>query len=65
MGNYAIQIANNLGCHVITTAASEDTEFVKNLGADEVIDYKTQKFEDMVSGVDFILDTIVGENFVR
>lgn len=65
VGNYAIQIARNIGCYVITTASASDTDFVKSLGADEVIDYKTQKFEEIISDIDFILDTIGGENFVR
>ncbi len=65
VGNYAIQIARNIGCYVITTASASDADFVKGLGADEVIDYKTQKFEEIISNIDFILDTIGGENFVR
>lgn len=65
VGNYAIQIAKHTGCYVITTASASDTDFVKSIGADEVIDYKTQKFEEMVSDIDFILDTVGGENFVR
>lgn len=65
VGNYAVQIAKHIGCYVITTAAASDTDFVKSIGADEVIDYKNQKFEDMVKDIDFILDTVGGENFVR
>ena len=65
VGNYAIQIARNIGCYVITTASASDTDFVKSLGADEVIDYKTQKFEEIISDIDFILDTIGGENFIH
>lgn len=65
VGNYAIQIAKHKGCYVITTASSADTDFVKSLGADEVIDFRTQQFEKMVKGIDFILDTVGGENFVR
>lgn len=65
VGNYALQIAKHFGCYVITTASSTDTDFVKALGADEVIDYKTQRFEDTLKDIDFILDTIGGENFVR
>jgi NADPH:quinone reductase-like Zn-dependent oxidoreductase len=65
VGNYAIQIAKHIGCYVITTISSEDADFVKSIGADEVIDYKTQKFEKIVNNVDFILDSIGGENFVR
>lgn len=65
VGNYAIQIARNIGCYVITTASASDADFVKSLGADEVIDYKTQKFEEIINDIDFILDTVGGENFVR
>jgi len=65
VGNYAIQIAHNQGCYVITTALSDDSDFVKSLGADEVIDFRTQKFEEIIKDMDFILDTIGGENFVR
>lgn len=65
VGNYAVQIARQAGCYVIATASSADADFVKSLGADEVIDYKTQRFEEMIKDIDFILDTIGGENFVR
>lgn len=65
VGNYAIQIAKHKGCYVITTVSSADTDFVKSLGADEVIDFRTQQFEKMVKDIDFILDTVGGENFVR
>ena len=65
VGNYAIQIAKHIGCYVITTASVSDAGFVKSLGANEVIDYKTQKFEELVGDIDFVLDTIGGENFIR
>ncbi len=65
VGNYAIQIARHAGCYVITTVSGADREFVKGLGADEVIDYQTQKFEEVAGKVDFILDTVGGDNFVR
>lgn len=65
VGNYAVQIAKNKGCYVISTASAADTDFVKSLGADEVIDYKDRKFEDIVKDIDFILDTVGGENFIR
>lgn len=65
VGNYAIQIAKHFGCYIITTASSADSDFVKSLGANQVIDYKTQRFEDIVSDIDFILDTVGGDNFVR
>jgi len=65
VGNYAVQIARILGCYVITTVAGEDSRFARELGADEVIDYKTQKFEELMGNIDFVLETIGGENFVR
>ncbi len=65
VGNYAIQIARHIGCYVITTVSGADRAFVKELGADEVIDYRTQTFEKEVKEVDFVQDTIGGDNFVR
>lgn len=65
VGNYAVQIAKHIGAYVMATGSGKDKEFVLNLGADQFMDYKTDKFEDIVSGVDFILDTVGGENFVR
>jgi alcohol dehydrogenase len=61
IGHVAIQIAKAIGAHVITTVSSNDVEFVKQLGADEVIDYKTQKFEEIVKDVDAVFDTVGGE----
>lgn len=65
VGNYAVQIAHNLGCCVIATASASDREFVERLGADRVIDYQAEKFEELLSDIDFVLDTIGGDNFVR
>lgn len=65
VGNYAVQIAKRFGCYVIATAAGADADFVRSLGVDEVIDYRTDRFEDKVRDADFILDTVGGENFVR
>lgn len=65
VGNYAIQIAKQKGCYVITTVSEADKAFVRELGADEVIDYRKQKFEEEIKEVDFVLDTIGGDNFVR
>lgn len=65
VGNFAVQIARYFGCYVIATASGSDERFVCSLGADEVIDYKTRRFEEDVSDIDFVLDTVGGENFVR
>lgn len=65
VGSFAVQIAKKLGAYVIGTVSGKDKEFVLGLGADECIDYKSQKFEELVSDLDFILDSIGGDNFVR
>lgn len=61
IGSTAIQLAKSLGAYVATTVATRDTDFVKKLGADEVIDYKTQKFEEIVKDFDAVFDTVGGE----
>ncbi len=61
IGHMAIQLAKTVGAHVITTVSGDDFEFVKGLGADEVIDYKTQKFEELVHDIDAVFDTVGGE----
>ena len=65
VGHHAVQIAKTLGCYVISTAAGRDAGFVRNLGADEVIDFNTERFEEREKEIDFVLDTVGGENFVR
>lgn len=61
IGSMAIQLAKHLGAYVATTAAAEDTDFVRNIGADEVIDYKTQDFSGLLKDYDAVFDTIGGE----
>lgn len=61
IGSVAIQIAKHLGAYVATTASAADTDFVKELGADEVIDYKTQDFAEIIKDYDAVYDTIGGE----
>lgn len=68
VGHFAIQIAKSFGAYVITTASAKNKEFVMSIGADEAIDYHTQNFEDMLTDVDFVLDTQGGkvlENSVK
>lgn len=65
VGTIAIQLAKHLGAHVATTASAENADFVRELGADEVIDYRTQAFEDTLHGVDLVLDSLGGENLER
>jgi alcohol dehydrogenase len=65
IGSIAIQLAKNLGAHVATTVSSDDKQFVQKLGADEVIDYKTQTFEDIVHDYDAVFDTVGGDTYTR
>lgn len=58
LGCIAIQLAKNAGAYVITTATAKQHDFVKSLGADEAIDYETEHFQDMLSNIDIVLDTI-------
>ena len=61
VGLFAVQLSHLHGAYVITTAAARDTEFVKRLGADEVIDYKTSRFVDQVEHVDIVFDAVGGK----
>jgi alcohol dehydrogenase len=65
IGSIAIQLAKNLGAYVATTASINDKQFVQELGADEVIDYRTQTFEDIVHDYDAVVDTVGGETYSR
>ena len=56
VGGFAVQFAKAKGAYVIGTASADNLDYLKQLGADEVIDYKNQKFEDLVSGVDVVLE---------
>lgn len=65
IGSIAIQLAKHLGAYVATTASANDKQFAKELGADEVIDYKTQTFEDLLHDYDAVFDTVGGETYTR
>ena len=65
VGAFAVQLAKNAGLHVIATAAEGDLAFVRELGADEVIDYRAMAFETAVSDVDAVIDTVGGETRTR
>lgn len=65
IGSAAIQYAKHLGATVATTARAADTDFVKSLGADEVIDYESQDFSELLSELDAIFDTIGGETYAK
>jgi len=61
VGAFAVQIGRWLGVHVIATADCDSLDLVTGLGADQFIDYKSQRFDEMVSEVDLVLDTVGGE----
>ena len=65
VGHLAVQFAKAKGATVATTVAGEDVEFVKHLGADEVIDYTRERFEEKVHDVDLVLDLIAGDTQER
>jgi NADPH:quinone reductase-like Zn-dependent oxidoreductase len=65
VGSIAIQLAKWRGARVITTASEHNHDFVRALGADVAIDYRTRRFEDIATDVDVVLDTIGGDTQVR
>lgn len=58
VGSMAIQFAKNAGAYVITTARARDKEYVESLGADEVIDYQNEDFEELVKDVDLVVHLV-------
>ncbi|MFF4394937.1 NADP-dependent oxidoreductase [Streptomyces sp. NPDC001480] len=65
VGSIAIQLAAHLGASVATTASGPNADFVRALGADTVIDYRTQDFEQLLSGYDLVLDSLGGETLEK
>ena len=65
VGVFAIQLARFRGARVTTTASARNLEFVTGLGAERVIDYRAARFEENVSGMDVVFDTVGGETLQR
>jgi NADPH:quinone reductase-like Zn-dependent oxidoreductase len=61
VGSFAVQIARDIGAHVVATCSSRNADFVRSLGADEVIPYDKTAFEDALSGLDVVFDTMGGD----
>src|SRR5262249_22286588 len=61
VAGFAIQVAKHIGARVITTASAANHEYVRKLGADQVIDYQAQDFTKLVSGCDAVFDTVGGD----
>ncbi len=65
IGSISIQLAKHLGAHVATTISTNDMQFAKELGADEIIDYKNQAFENVTHDCDAVFDTVGGDTYRR
>lgn len=65
VGHIAVQLAKWKRCYVVGTASAANHPFLEELGADQLIDYKTQRFEDVVDKVDVVIDGMGGETALR
>src|SRR5262245_12229065 len=65
VGTFAVQLARWRGAQVIGTASAANLDFVRSLGAHEVIDYRAERFEDVARDVDVVFDTVGGETLER
>jgi len=65
VGHYAVQLAKHLGAYVIGTSSAANKDLVLSLGADEHIDYAAQPLDKATGDIDFVLDTIGGDNIDR
>ncbi len=65
VGHFAVQFAKAKGARVLTTVSTDNVRFARDLGADVVIDYKKQRFEDHASDLDMVFDLIDGETRER
>ncbi len=65
VGSYAVQFAKQAGARVLVTAQGRNADLLRSLGADEVIDYKTTRFEEVAKNVDLVFDLVGGETLDR
>lgn len=65
VGHFAIQFAKERGANVSTTGSAQDKDFLRLLGADQAVDYKSDRFEEVVHDVDLVLDLIAGDTQER
>ena len=61
VGAFAVQLAHHKGAHVIATGSQRNAAFIRDLGADTVIDYQATRFEEAVRDLDVVFDTVGGE----
>ncbi len=65
VGHFAVQFAKRRGAHVVGTASGSNEEFLRDLGVDEFVDYREERFEDAIEPVDAVIDAIGGDTFNR
>jgi NADPH:quinone reductase-like Zn-dependent oxidoreductase len=65
VASFAVQLAKHIGAHVITTASAANHDYLRRLGADEIIDYNTQDFTKVVKDVDAVFETVGGGELVN
>jgi NADPH:quinone reductase-like Zn-dependent oxidoreductase len=65
VGHFAVQFARSVGATVLTTVSGQDADFVRELGADRAIDYKSERFEEIARDIDLVYDLIAGETQQR
>ncbi len=65
VGSFAVQLAKARGAYVIGTGSEKNRQFLRELGADEVIDYRTTSFEDALRNLDVVFDTVGGDTQER
>ncbi len=65
VGAYAVQLAARAGIHVIATVGPADLDYVRRLGAEKVVNFRAERFEESVKSVDIVIDTVGGETQER
>jgi NADPH:quinone reductase-like Zn-dependent oxidoreductase len=65
VGAYAVQFARRAGLRIIATGAAKELEFLRRLGAETLVDYQTDRFEEVAHGVDAVIDLVGGETQAR
>jgi NADPH:quinone reductase-like Zn-dependent oxidoreductase len=65
VGLFAIQLARFRGAHVVATASARNLAFVSGLGAEQVFDYQATRFDEKLSEIDVVFDTVGGETLQR
>jgi NADPH:quinone reductase-like Zn-dependent oxidoreductase len=65
VGSFAVQLAHHHGARVLATASASNADYLKGLGADEVIDYKSTPFESVAKNIDLVLDLLGGQTQTR